>query len=788
MPDLPREFAAFFELATGRSPHVYQRELGESEVLPAVVQIPTGAGKTYGLLVSWAYQRLVRGTAPRRLVYALPMRSLVEQTHAVATDVRRRLRLREGELSVHVLMAGEVAQDWRERPESNQILIGTIDMLLSRALNRGYAEERFREPVSFGLLNSDCRWVYDEVQLMGPARATSAQLDGLRRKLGTAAACQSVWASATVDIGALCTVDRPDVGPVLRLPDADRAGPLAACLHAAKTLTGEDVSDRKPTQLAQAIAETALARHAPASRTLVVLNTVDLAQRVATLLRRRADGIEVVLLHSRFRPPDRASRMNEALADVNGPGRIVVATQVIEAGVDTSARVLLTETAPFSSIVQRVGRCNRAGEYPDAEVVWLDRGPLTSPASAQAAAPYDPADLEAARHQLEQLVGASLSPTALEDLAVEERRLPSTTLRRRDLLDLFDTSPDLSGASIDVSRFIREDDERSMSVFFRELADLGQADEQPAPARDEVVGVPLGSLGDRHAWTHDAIEGRWLAANPRRIRPGHTVMLAAGQGGYSAHDGWTGDAQDEVQPLGPRLDHQPPGIGAEEWRGQPREWVTLADHLVAACAAAQQLVGDLDDLDLPAGTCSAVVISAGLHDLGKAHPMFQTMLLRGARDDERAGLEGRLWAKSNHRRGRHVRRHFRHELASALALQDAAQALLPGPHSDLVRYLVAAHHGRVRLSIRPAPDEHPADAPPGARYALGIVEGDTLPPVRTPLGVSPSVTLMLDCMELGSERSWSRAACALRDDPGLGPFRLAYLEALVIVADWRSGD
>jgi CRISPR-associated endonuclease/helicase Cas3 len=106
----------------------------------------------------------------------------------------------------------------------------------------------------------------------------------------------------------------------------------------------------------------------------------------------------------------------------------------------------------------------------------------------------------------------------------------------------------------------------------------------------------------------------------------------------------------------------------------------------------------------------------------------------------------------------------------------------------LVAYLVASHHGRVRLSIRPAPDEQrPRDAPQGARFALGIVDGDRLPPVRTPLGSTDELELDLGCMALGADRSWSRSAVALRDDPALGPFRLAALEALVQVADWRAG-
>jgi hypothetical protein len=48
-------------------------------------------------------------------------------------------------------------------------------MLLSRALNRGYGMSRYRWPMHFGLLNNDCLWVMDEVQLMGSGLTTSLQ-------------------------------------------------------------------------------------------------------------------------------------------------------------------------------------------------------------------------------------------------------------------------------------------------------------------------------------------------------------------------------------------------------------------------------------------------------------------------------------------------------------------------------------------------------------------------------------------------------------------------------------
>lgn len=783
---MPADFASYFERATGRPPYDYQRALGEASDPPAVLDVPTGSGKTHALLVAWLHQRLVRRTAPRRLVYALPMRTLVEQTAAVARELRSRLGLTEDELPIHVLMGGESPADWREDPERDQILVGTIDMLLSRALNRGYGESRFQWPIAFGLLNSDCRWVFDEVQLMGPARSTSAQLDGLRRKLGVASECQTVWASATIDREALVTVDRPELGDVLALPETDRTGMLAERLEADKPVERLDLEGIPDRALAQELSQAVLERHSNGTLSIVVLNRVQLAQdmfrRLTRALKNAEEAPELVLLHSRFRPPDRAARIDEALAPLGGggAGRIVVSTQVIEAGVDVSARLLVTETAPFSSIVQRLGRCNRTGREPDPRVLWVDRGEL----DAKRAAPYDPHDLAKAATALRALEGDSASPERLSGMKVEEAAPQDAVLRRRDLLDLFDTGPDLSGMDVDVSRFIRPDDERSVSVFFREVGD--DPAQERAPAREELVGVPLGATGDRPAWTFDHVDGAWRPATQRMLRPGERVMLRAEDGGYDERLGWTGNARDSVAALDPAVTAPEEGI-ADDPASFAREWMELDKHLTAAAAAARELVVVLDADGLPTGARKAVESAAALHDIGKAHPVFQQTLLATCADDaERERRRTAIWAKTRGGGARHARRHFRHELASALALVANGDAPL-GP-DELATYLVAAHHGRVRLSIRPAPEEQPPiDRPDTARFALGIAEGDVLPAQATPLGSIGPITLDLGCMELGGEHSWTEAACALRDDPDLGPFRLAYLEALVRVADWRAG-
>lgn len=785
------DFVEFFRSATGSGPYAYQRALGEAAVPPAVLNVHTGAGKTQALIVSWLYARRVRKTGPRRLVYALPMRSLVEQTADVARRMRERLALDDDELGINTLMGGVGSAErsgWRNWPERDQILIGTVDMLLSRALNRGYAESRFAWPVAFGLLNNDCRWVFDEVQLMGAARATSAQLDGLRVALGTALPCETIWASATVDRTALETVDRPELGSVMTLPDEDRGGALYDRLHARKTLERLDLAQEGVGPPAAAIARATIERHLRGALTLIVVNTVDLAQSVYRELDRRGEAANVVLLHSRFRPPERREHMDRALDTPGDTGTIVVATQVVEAGVDMSAHLLVTETAPFSSIVQRLGRCNRAGEDSEATVLWLDRGPLGDGASGRkAAAPYLPGDVDASRKVLLDREGTSLSPAVLEGIAndpsLRETADDPSVLRRRDLLDLFDTTPDLSGMDIDIAPFIREDDDRTVTVLFRDVpASAERLANQSQPERDELVQVPIGSLGKRACWTIDHVDAGWTRRATRDVSPSATVMLRAAEGGYDRAVGWDTRISRAVDPVPLTRADAVEGIDSD-----PQTEIGTPEELYAHLAKVAEEGGELADA-LGLAQWREVLHGAGaLHDVGKAHPVFQ-QTLRTAMAGEPGGEENddRLWAKSGKRGGRHERRYFRHELASALVIWQLDGAL-PLLRRDLTAFLVAAHHGKVRLSIRPAPDEtRPREAAGDARFALGIVDGDCLPEVQTPVGTIPTLTLDLAPMQLGADDSWTGAAVRLRDDPQLGPFRLAFLEALLRIADWRA--
>lgn len=288
-------------------------------------------------------------------------------------------------------------------------------------------------------------------------------------------------------------------------------------------------------------------------------------------------------------------------------------------------------------------------------------------------------------------------------------------------------------------------------------------------------------------WLWDHLQGEWRAAEERDIRPGGVFLLHCQSGRYSEDVGWDARSKQIVAPVEP----QGLSLSEESVRDNPetfgaRRWVSLAEHTASVVEEVERLLRELSDLDLPDGHRTAVLIAAVWHDAGKAHCAFQRMLLSPATETEQAELANVCWAKSPHRAGRNPQRpYFRHELASALAFLANCDGT---SESDLTAYLIAAHHGRVRLAIRSVPGEKPPKEA-GRRFALGVWDGEDLPEVELPReGQVGPATLDLSLMEVGDDGqgrpSWLQRSLRLRDQ--LGPFRLAFLEALVRIADWRA--
>jgi CRISPR-associated endonuclease/helicase Cas3 len=505
---------------------------------------------------------------------------------------------------------------------------------------------------------------------------------------------------------------------------------------------------------------------------------------------------EIALIHSRFRVGEREEwkTLLTQQTNVAGPGRIIVATQVIEAGVDISSRLLITDNAPFSSLVQRFGRCNRQGEYDQSAIYWIDL-PLTEKTAKlgekaeleedeweKIAAPYDPQALKESSSILIPLESASLE--SLSKVNHRSEYQPQYLLRSRDLIDLFDTTPDLSGYDIDISRFVRGGVDNDLCVAWRNLNRDKPDRSMQSPDRTEICSVPVYEMREflkgagREAWMWDALDGDWTKVNRDYLFAGTTIIIDSAYGGYDKQRGWDLKSTKVVEVV--KID-----TGENEgYDDDPLSWVkytqTLSAHSIEARQNAERILQKIKLTELDQYQ-NSILEATQHHDWGKVHPIFQATLHGQSKNDQIIDtIFSPQLAKSKSGQ-RHRRKRFRHELASALALLQTGA-------DDLVIYLAACHHGKVRLSIRALPDETRPDRD-DFRYARGVWDQDILP--ETDLGgdlMKPSLILDLEPMMIGSRdnstRSWLERMLQLRNRIGI--FRLAYLESIIRAADVQA--
>ena len=835
------------------APPLQWQERLAAEAVPSdrILRIPTGFGKTLGVLLAWLYHRALQKDSswPRRLVWCLPMRTLVEQTSNEAKRVIQRLGLQD-QVDVHVLMGGAERADWARYPERDTILIGTQDMLLSRALNRGYGAARGRWPMEFGLLNQDCLWVFDEIQLMDVGFATGLQLQALRAQWQQVKPCYTWWMSATLQKDwfmlseeARETAERV---PVTRLAASAETGDLWSGVT--KHIAAVNCSDAQA--ITTIIADELIAG---CRDVLVVLNTVELACEVYSSLqkwisKRDTPDAELRLIHSRFRPAERSQWSKELRSrrtwEEGGCARVLVSTQVIEAGVDLSCELLVTELAPWASLVQRFGRCARWGGTGRVKVV--DRN-----LSEKKCAPYAFAELEAARDALSLI--QDVSPRSLEMFESQHPELllslypydPGVLLRSRDLVELFDTSPDLSGQDIDVSRYIRSGVERDLQVCWIEVdAEIGP-DPEFTPARDALCSVPFlkarewliarnykksPSTTAKCAWVWDWELGRWYHPKASDLYPGRTVVVDAEEGGYKPDTGWDPKSKKAVEPVDIVLSEEKNDEGQRDTEAlSSYPWLTIATH--------GKLVGDeVHSLasELVPESADLLQLAAWLHDLGKAHSAFQACLIPTTpghpqrRDLAKAPQEAWKPLRSLYSLDGRTRKGFRHELASVLALMDLLQRYAPDheafgaelrevlyPESNakrepetallensilkqlagldasrlnLLLYLLCAHHGKIRVTWHASADD--LQATDGR--LRGICKQDTVAETKLWSGKGyctlPASQMDLSPAELGFGRrfgsGWTERVLDLLD--AHGPCALAYHEAVLRAADQRA--
>jgi CRISPR-associated endonuclease/helicase Cas3 len=353
--------------------------------LPDALDIPTGLGKT-SVMAIWLVARALGAKVPRRLVYVVDRRAVVDQSTEVAESLRewvakdravaKALGLGDRPLPISTLRGQHVDnREWLEDPSLPAIVVGTVDMIGSRLLFEGYRCSRKLRSYHAALLGADALIVLDEAHLapsfesMVRAATDSQSLKPHSEQIHFIPPSQVLSLSAT---GRVTT-------NTLRLSDLDEGHEVVKRrLEAKKRVRFTDPVEASV--LAEGISRKAwelIGGGKRASRVIVFVDSRKTAQEVHDTIGRLAkgDGTSKIAIETElFVGGRRVAEREEAANRLAKLGLIagtkmkpekpvfVVATSAGEVGVDLDADHAVLDLVEWERMVQRLGRVNRRGE------------------------------------------------------------------------------------------------------------------------------------------------------------------------------------------------------------------------------------------------------------------------------------------------------------------------------------------------------------------------------------------------------------------------------------------
>ncbi len=324
---------------------------------------------------------------PRRLVYVVNRRTVVDQATDVAMKIREALRNADVESPAGTVrralrslcidpdneaspvavstLRGELAdnREWQADPARAAIIIGTVDMIGSRLLFSGYGVSRRMRPFHAGLLGQDALLVHDEAHLTPAFGKLVLRAAEWQRDRQEPRPLKVLELSATQR-------DKANGSAPFTLTDEDKAEhEVKRRLAAAKALHLVEATDDRAAAIA-ALVGCALTYADAQERIIIYVRSPKDAKEIAVTLSKQIGKDDVAVLTGTIRGHERDKLATNPLfegfrARLDRPPpeqtRYLVATSAGEVGADLDADHMVCDLSTLNSMIQRLGRVNQLG-------------------------------------------------------------------------------------------------------------------------------------------------------------------------------------------------------------------------------------------------------------------------------------------------------------------------------------------------------------------------------------------------------------------------------------------
>ncbi|MBI2806675.1 MAG: type I-U CRISPR-associated helicase/endonuclease Cas3 [Planctomycetes bacterium] len=461
MPKDKLDLETAFTALTGTPPFPWQQALYErfiadrSDNVPESCNLPTGLGKT-SVLAIWLIALATHPEKmPRRLVYVVNRRTVVDQTTTEAEKLKGNAKIAGVPEPAISTLRGQFAdnREWSADPSRPAIICGTVDMIGSRLLFSGYGVGFKGKPLHAGFLGQDVLLVHDEAHLEPAFQDLIKAIEAEQKRCNEFGQFRVMELTATSREGANVFKLTPEEAEVPDNPPADGPEPLRTVWKRLKSRKALKFWPEKRDSLAKRIGEIARDKWKNSKRAILIfVRTIADVKAVYDTLTDKKQGVntdQVQVLTGVQRGLERDRMANPKLTTgcpifarflsrpkpdapdseqwktIPKEGTVyLVCTSAGEVGVNISADHMVCDLATLDSMAQRLGRVNRRGEGEAVIDVVYESDPNPKPASPE---------FEAARWETKKILDGL--PTSTWDPEVGRKEASPLTLRRLPVTD-----------------------------------------------------------------------------------------------------------------------------------------------------------------------------------------------------------------------------------------------------------------------------------------------------------------------------------------------------------------